>query len=141
MLSSLRHRRSAAIRRLGSGDGSASAGAGLGQQEGLDSKPRAVERDYDAGDPRRQTYHVVISSGAHAVQCRCDPTLQLMGRPVTISILVGPRWRWLAVCGECPDHANLEAELRHKAQSCGIRIIASVWSADYVVVPRRWVGV
>ncbi len=64
----MRHLGSATVRQLGSGDGGASAAAGLEQQqEGAVSKPRAAEQDYDAGDPRRQTYHVVISSGVHAV--------------------------------------------------------------------------
>ena len=74
----LRHLGSATVRQLGSRDDSASAKAGLSKQEGLGSKPQAAERGYDAGDPRRQTYHVVISSGAHAVACfGWSPTMQL----------------------------------------------------------------
>ena len=62
---------SAAFRQLGSGVGSASPAARLGRQDGPASKTRVAERDYDAGDPRRQTYHVVISSGAaHCVRRR-----------------------------------------------------------------------
>ena len=43
------------------------------------SAPEGSPRDYDAGDPRRQTYHVVISSGKRAhvrSKCLCRPNMQ-----------------------------------------------------------------
>jgi hypothetical protein len=60
----LRHLGSGVLGRLAGGTGADSGEAAGEEADGVLSEPEAARpRDYDAGDPRRLTYHVIISSG------------------------------------------------------------------------------